>query len=97
MLARETGYSGVGFMSLPAGGNFPAAAVPWLKSLQTVIVQMDNDERGQAAAAEWAQVAGFKQAELFPQGNDLSEYYQSGGDVLEWLYRQLELKIGANT
>jgi DNA primase len=96
MLARDTGYSGVGYFSMPASQAIPAAAVPWLQSLQAVIVQMDNDQAGQQAAVKWAQIPGFRKAELFPTGNDLSEYYQAGGDVLEWLMRQVLLAVGGD-
>jgi DNA primase len=96
MLAFQTGFTGVGYASLPASQKVTKAYQPFFESIIDVIVAYDNDEPGQKAADRLCRMPHFHKAESFPYGKDLTEFAQMEGDVLEWLYRQVELLGGEN-
>jgi len=56
------------------------AAYQWLDSFENIVINFDNDEAGQAAAKEVAQLFGGKSRVMrHPQGiKDACEYYQKG-------------------
>lgn len=91
VLAHQTGFIGVGYASMPAGQHIKTEYQRFFESVFDVIVQFDNDDPGQQAADELCKLSHFHKADYFPQGKDLTEYAQLGGNVFEWLYRQLLL------
>jgi DNA primase len=94
MLAYQTGFIGVGYASLPANQSVSTDYQPFFESIIDVIVAYDNDQTGQLAADKLCKMPHFHKAEPFPQGKDLTEYGQTGGDVFEWLYQQVKLLSG---
>jgi hypothetical protein len=96
MLAYQTGFTGVGYAGIPASQNITTTYQPFFESIIDVIVAYDNDEPGQEAADKLCKMPHFHKAELFPYGKDLTEFAQMGGDVFEWLYRQVG-RLGGET
>lgn len=90
LLAWQTGFHGVGYASLPAGQPIKPIYAEFFNSIETVIVAFDEDPAGVKAAVELCKIPGFIEAESLPQGKDLTEYYQLGGNIFEWLYQQVE-------
>jgi DNA primase len=95
LLAWSTGLIGVGLGSLPAGQNLRAEYQPFFTTIEDLVVAYDNDEPGQEAAESMCLLSPhFLKAYPFPQGKDLTEYYQLTGSlqaVFDWLYAQLDL------
>jgi DNA primase len=96
MLAYQTGFTGVGYASLPASQNITTTYQPFFETIIDIIVAYDNDIPGQEAADKLCRMPHFLKAEPFPYGKDLTEFAQMGGDVFEWLYRQVEQLGGVN-
>jgi DNA primase len=91
LLAFSSGLIGLGHGSLPAGQNIREEYLPFLESIDEVIVAYDNDEPGQKSAAKLCKLPGFRQAAPYPAGKDLTEYYWQCGsldDVCRWLCGQ---------
>ena len=63
----------------------------FFESIIDVIVAYDSDDPGCKAARKLCRMRHFHKAEPYPMGKDLTEYHQSGGDVFEWLYQQVEV------
>jgi len=62
-----------------------ARALPHLLGLTRVLVAYDNDEEGQKGAAKLAASSGRMRVVRVPQGKDISEFFDGGGNVLDWL------------
>jgi DNA primase len=93
LLAYQTGFN-LGYASLPAGQLIRAEYQPFFSTILDVLVAYDNDQAGQVNAAKLCRIPGFHQAQPFPAGKDLTEYYRAAGcsleAVFEWLYGQVE-------
>jgi DNA primase len=96
LLGMSTGLDGVGYFSIPAGARMHDEYLPYLHNVDTVIVAFDADEAGQKNADNLCKIPGFYKAQPFPEGKDLTEYNQAGGDVLEYLLTQLETLQNGN-
>lgn len=97
MLAIQTGFTGVGYASLPAGQPIRTDYQYYFEGIEHVIVAYDSDIEGQKAANKLCKPPHFHKSNLFPQGNDLTEFFQRTGsmeEVFQYLYKQLDL-IGA--
>jgi DNA primase len=98
LLAYQTGFSGVGYASIPANQELKPEYGPFFKTLERVIVAMDNDEAGNKAAEKLCRIPQFIKANPFPDGKDLGEYYDHSGKrldlVFEYLYTQVGLSDG---
>lgn len=96
LLAWQTGYK-LGYCSMPAGQKLQPAWDVFLQEIEEFIFAFDNDEAGQKAADEICKLSPhFYKANPFPKGKDLTEFFQAGGDVFEWLYDQLYLLPRSN-
>ena len=62
-----------------------ARALPHLLGLTRVLVAYDNDEEGRKGAAKLAASSGRMRVVQVPEGKDISEFYDRGGDVVSWL------------
>lgn len=94
MLAYQTGYTGVGYASLPAGQPIRTDYQYFFKGIEDVIVSYDSDLEGQKAANKLCRLLHFHKSNLYPKGNDLTEFFQLTGsmeDVFLYLYNQLDL------
>jgi len=93
LLAWQTEFK-LGYASIPAGQKLLPAYAPYFTELEDLIVAFDNDAAGNAAADKLCKISQrFHKAGPLPRGKDLTEYYQSTGnldDVLAWLYEQLD-------
>ncbi|MFZ2096382.1 MAG: toprim domain-containing protein [Anaerolineales bacterium] len=89
LLAWQTEYK-LSYGALPAGQNIKREYQELFKPIEDVIVCYDNDERGIQAAEKLCQLPHFWNSVSLPHGKDLTEYAQSGGDVLEWLMQQTD-------
>ena len=96
LLADQTGLE-IGFGSIPAGQRLRYIYQRYFDGIEDLIIAFDNDEPGQKAADNLClRSPHFHKAEPFPQGKDLTEYYQATGSldsVLDWILTQLN-KIG---
>ena len=90
LLAMSTGLDGVGYASIPAGNRLYDEYLPHFHNVNTILVAPDNDSDGLKHADRMCRIPGFYKAETTPTGKDITEYHQGGGDVLEYLLRQLE-------
>jgi DNA primase len=98
MLAYQTGFTGVGYASLPAGQPIRIDYQFFFNGIEDVIVALDSDPEGHKAAEDICKLPHFHKAAPYPIGNDLTEYYQHTGSlekVFSYLYRQLDL-LAAN-
>ena len=59
---------------------------PMFEHIDDVIVAFDEDEPGQQAADKLCKLSHFWKAPHLPEGKDLTEYHQRGGDVFEYLF-----------
>ena len=94
MLAYKTGFTGVGYASLPAGQPIKTDYQYFFDGIEDVIVALDSDSEGQKAAAQICNLTHFHKAAPYPIGNDLTEYFQHTGSmetVFSYLYKQLDL------
>jgi DNA primase len=94
MLAYQTGFTGVGYASLPAGQPIRKDYQYYFNGIEDVIVAFDSDLEGQKAANKLCKPPHFHKSNLYPQGNDLTELFQQTGSieaVFHYLYDQLEL------
>ncbi len=95
MLAYQTGFTGCGYCSMPAGKTLQEDWYPLFAKIDNLIIAMDNDEEGEKAAKELLNLSDqFIKASPLPTGKDLTEYLLSGGDVFEWLYSEVG-RLGA--
>jgi hypothetical protein len=92
LLAWQTEFK-LGYASIPAGQKFLPAYAPYFTELEDLIVAFDNDVAGNAAADKLCKNRPrFHKASPLLKGKDLTEYYQSTGnldDVLVWINDQL--------
>ncbi len=89
LLAWQTGLK-IGYASIPAGASLIES---WLmnSTVEDIVVSPDNDSRGDDGAAKiCAQSSHIFMGDHVPSGKDITEYGQAGGDILEWIYDQLE-------
>ena len=94
MLAYQTGFTGVGYASLPAGQPIKTDYQHFFNGIEDAIVAFDTDGEGQSAADKMCKLPHFHKAKPYPMGNDLTEYFQlSEGmkEVFKYLYEQLDL------
>ena len=95
MLAEQTGFTGVGYASMPANQQFQLGWERFFSGIQNLIVAFDNDDSGQKGAERLCRLSPhFVKADLYPSGNDLSDYYRATNNlelVFNWLYNQLDL------
>lgn len=90
LLAYQT-LPGVGCAALPAGNCIHTEWQPIFDPIEDLIIAYDQDAEGQKAAEKLiTTIPAFHKAGILPQSKDLSEYFQSGGDVLEWLLGELD-------
>jgi len=62
-----------------------ARALPHVLSLARVLVAYDNDPEGEKGAERLASLSGRMRVVRVPQGKDISEFFDGGGDVVSWL------------
>ncbi len=62
-----------------------ARALPHLLSLARVLVAYDNDPEGQRGAERLASLSGRMRVVRVPQGKDITDFFDGGGNVLDWL------------
>ena len=94
MLAYQTGFTGVGYASLPAGQPIRKDYQYYFERIEDVIVAYDSDLEGQKAANKLCKPTHFHKSNLYPKGNDLTDFFQLTGiieDVFHYLYDQLDL------
>lgn len=93
LLAWQTGFR-LGYGSIPAGQKLHVEYALYFTEVEDLIVAFDNDKAGNTAADKLCRISPkFHKAGPIPVGKDLTEYYQSTGnleDVLIWLYDQLD-------
>ena len=85
ILAAQHAPSGVACVTF--GGEGRHIVDPWqamLTNAKRTLVAYDNDEAGDHGAVNWADLPRAKRVRV-PAGKDLTEYAQSGGDVVAWL------------
>jgi DNA primase len=88
LLAIQTGYK-IGYASIPAGQDIKQFG-NLFHDITDLIVAFDNDERGQTAADRLCLLSpNIHKAQPFAAGKDLTEYYQGGGNVLDYLWDEL--------
>jgi DNA primase len=81
---------GVGWAALPAKQKIMPHYQPYFSNLEDVIVIVDKDPVGIDHGKKLSNIPGFHTSEPVPKGKDLTDYYQSGGDVLTWLLSQMD-------
>jgi len=87
LLAQEAGDL-VGVVALGSAANKVEAikaGLPYLLDVKRLLVATDNDEEGERAAAyllEWTERARRLRV---PQGNDVTDFWEAGGDLREWV------------
>jgi hypothetical protein len=95
LLALQT-LPGVGCASLPAGNNLHPDYQTIFDPVGDLIVAYDQDPEGQKAADKLVHnKPHFHKAFPLPMGKDLSEFYQAGGDVLQWMLDELNRMVEA--
>lgn len=92
LLAWQECRQDIGFLALPAGSNFKLAWDASLRGLDRLLVAYDNDEPGRSAAQRLQELSPsfFVPAKAFPNGKDLTEYHQLGGDINQWIKETTE-------
>jgi len=94
MLAYQTGFTGVGYASLPAGQPIRKDYQYYFEGIEDVIVAYDSHLEGQKAANKLCKLPHFHKSNFYPKGNDLTDFFQLTGsmeDVFHYLYDQLDL------
>ncbi len=85
MLAAQHAPAGVGCVTF--GGEGHGLSELWrnmLSRASAVHVCMDNDEAGDDGVMRWMSLPQARRARV-PQGKDLTEFAQAGGDVSTWI------------
>jgi len=54
-----------------------------------IITVFDNDDPGDTARAEWEKLSPKVKSARIPQGKDITEYWQQGGDLAAWANQTL--------
>jgi DNA primase len=85
LLAWQTTFN-IGCVSTPIRTNIPPDWQPMFENIEDVIVMFDEDEPGQRAAEQMCKFSHFWKAPHLPEGKDLTEYHQRGGDVFGYLF-----------
>jgi DNA primase len=94
LLAYQTGLA-VGCCSIPAGQDLKPEYSRYFQHTERLIIAFDGDEPGRKGAAKICAHSNlFYDAGPLPQGKDLTEYAQAGGDVLDWLLQQINKAYG---
>jgi DNA primase len=58
--------------------------LPSLLAIEQFYIAADNDEAGEAMAAYWLKATKRAVRAVVPAGKDITEYWQSGGDLRAW-------------
>jgi DNA primase len=95
LLAWQTGLS-VGCCSIPAGQDLKPEYSRYFQDTEKLIIAFDNDEPGLKGAEKIYSQSHeyFYKADPLPQGKDLTEFAQRGGDVLDWLLQEINKSYG---
>jgi len=102
LLSLRTGFTGIGYISLPAKQHLREEYDHYLNNLENLILAQDFDEAGEKAASEMLKLSPsqFHRAIPLPSGKDIGEYYLASNSsleaVFEWLYSQLGLLSNEN-
>jgi phage/plasmid primase-like uncharacterized protein len=73
-----------------ATGTLGGRWLPALLPVERFLIATDNDQPGREAKAKWQNLTGARgQSVDIPQGKDITEYWQSGGNVRLWAMAQL--------
>lgn len=92
ILASQSGFD-AGYFSLPAGQNLKSEYNHYFDRMEALIICMDNDQPGQAAASKHLQIAGTIASDPLPGDcKDITEYFQKTNmdAVTTWLLDQAE-------
>jgi DNA primase len=94
LLAWQEAREHIDVLTMGAAKDLPAGTwLAYLLSGQRFYIATDTDEPGNAAAAKWAGLLGERgQRAAVPTGKDITEYWQSGGDVRAWVVGLLPVK-----
>jgi DNA primase len=68
-----------------AGGRLSPRWLPALLSAERVWIATDSDEGGNDAAAYWMELVGGRGRRVFPGAKDVTEAWQAGHDLREWV------------
>lgn len=84
----------VDVLTMGAAGKMPNdLSLVYLLPAERFFIATDNDPAGDAAAAKWLHLVGERGRRCrVPQGKDVTEYWQSGANVRQWVH---ELRLGA--
>ena len=91
MLAQQEAGELMGVVTLGScSKGLDARVVPHRLPLARVLVAYDADEEGQKGAARLVSLsARMRQIHVPDEANDITEYWQQGGDVLGWLTEEV--------
>jgi hypothetical protein len=92
ILASQSGFDAA-YFSLPAQQTIKPEFSHYLERIDSLIICMDNDKPGQAAAEKHLEIVGTVASEPLPGGcKDLTDYYKSTDfdHVVNWLLDQSE-------
>jgi len=90
ILAQHYAPAGVAVVTFGSATTSLDNAPQWGNYLmaKTVRVALDSDGAGQTAQAKWLKWPFITAAVPLPFGKDITEYWQQGGDVGEWITQQ---------
>lgn len=63
---------------------------PYLMQASELLVAFDVDQAGDEGAAAWTRATGRARRAVVPEGRDVTEFWQAGGDVRAWVEYELE-------
>jgi len=86
MLLHQEAADLVGVGTTGAAGHLPKGHwIDRLLGLEHIFVVGDNDPAGKKHNDKWQRVSGRVTTAKIPAGNDITDYYQAGGDLRAWV------------
>ena len=93
LLDQEVGTMAAVVTLGSATGTLGGRWLPALLPVERFLIATDNDQAGQEAKAKWQKLTGARgQSVDIPQGKDITEYWQAGGNLHTWAYSLLSAK-----
>ncbi len=87
ILVWQEAHDLIDVLTMGSATNVPAGAwLAYMVNAQRFIVATDNDDAGNSSAAKWLDLLGNRATRVtVPDAKDITEYWQHGGNVREWV------------
>lgn len=93
LLVQQEAGDLVGAIALGSAKGLPNAGIAYLLPCRRLLVCGDSDERGESMAAKWRALSARVRPVRVPEGKDVTEFWQMGGRVRDWVILEL-VKLG---